>query len=482
MMRFVVIDNCPVPEKAAPFVAEAKRRSGQTLNSCFRGQEARDLLAKFGKHDQAYLYWGYIHHLPGFNPANPPGFSPHECRCDGVFPPGYRRGSVIPDELVGTDWTSGVAVLRAYREMGIPAVMPYNSPLEAQHVDIAQIPKKTFVLKQGDKGKKVVQLKHMLYVAERPHGAGRYYTTDRESYFGRILTRVVKQFQHDHGLEPDGVVGPLTFAQIHYSYEYWKKRHDDKGKPKKPSPHTHTSHGHSRKAYKGLDVSNNNGDIDWSHVRDDGYLLSYLRATEGLSGAGSEDEFFTKARLDAMRHAGVVPGYYHYGHPQPGRSAEEEVHHFVNYVDAADGWNQPVILPPCLDAEWNGGLGQKDLAKWYSDFLGHLEHHLRALIDKDRAAEIQAVTSYDPRIPALYTGNWFWLPQTGDAKGFGRYPLYISNYTSTPTIPALPRSWKGKPVFALQHSETGAVSGVHGHTDLDIFYGYIDQKRLAALL
>jgi lysozyme len=45
--------------------------------------------------------------------------------------------------------------------------------------------------------------------------------------------------------------------------------------------------------WKGIDVSNNNGDIDWGKVARSGVLYAYLRATEGLTGHGSEDEFFT---------------------------------------------------------------------------------------------------------------------------------------------------------------------------------------------
>ena len=226
-----MIDRCPVPTEAAPFVGEAKRRSGETLNSCFRGVEARPILNRYGKHDQSYLYWGWVRRLPGFNPANAPGFSPHECRSDGVFPPGYRRGARIPPQLVGTDWTNGYHVVQAYRSMGIPAVMPYNSPFERQHVDIARVVKGKFdpILHPGDHHKAVVTLKKQLAFVVRPHtnGKARYFTLTKGNQnpgYGDALLKAVKEYQHDHGLKPDGIVGEQTWAQLRYSVAYWKKR------------------------------------------------------------------------------------------------------------------------------------------------------------------------------------------------------------------------------------------------------------------
>jgi hypothetical protein len=172
MDEVCVVDSCPVPSGAAPLVVEAKHRSGETLESCFRGSEARAILARFGKHDQAYLWNGWVRHLPGFNPANPPGFSTHECFNDGPAFPSIRRGGRIPEVCVGQDWSNGAHVVQIYRAMGVNAALTYpGSVREKQHINIRQAPKNLKLpLKLWDKGKRVVALANHLMECEQPNG------------------------------------------------------------------------------------------------------------------------------------------------------------------------------------------------------------------------------------------------------------------------------------------------------------------------
>jgi lysozyme len=228
-VRFVVLDGCPVPVEAAGFISEAKRRSGQSLNSCFRGAEAKALLAKLGKKDQATLYWGWVRRLPGYNPANPPRLSTHECFCDGLFPPGYRRGQRIPPECVGQDWTNGSRVVGVYRSMGIPAVLPYSDVRERHHVGIPR-PPKAFdkarpTLQPGDKSVWTISLQNKLSFVAMPRSGGRRYFTGKKRglTYGPITQRAVMAYQHDHGLRPDGVVGDHTWNQLNYSVAWFKK-------------------------------------------------------------------------------------------------------------------------------------------------------------------------------------------------------------------------------------------------------------------
>src|SRR5207237_10658943 len=103
-MRFVVIDNCPVPAEIAEQVKALKRDvPSAVLQSAYRGDQAAGLLKRLGKSTQAMLYNGWLHHLPGFNPANPPGRSTHELRSDGVA---YRGpvGRPIAPWGCGLDW------------------------------------------------------------------------------------------------------------------------------------------------------------------------------------------------------------------------------------------------------------------------------------------------------------------------------------------------------------------------------------------
>jgi peptidoglycan hydrolase-like protein with peptidoglycan-binding domain len=216
-------------------VQEAKRRSGQVIVSCFRGSEARAILNRNGKKDQSQLYYGWTHRLPGYNPANPPGYSTHECHNDGSAYSSYRRGARIPDELVGQDWTNAWTVVQAYNNMGIPASLTYpTSPLERHHLNIRvtrsrwKWKRPPMTLTRGMTGASVKKLVHELHYCRVPKAGGkRYLPLDRKldaspRFFGQQVERAVKRFQRDHGLKADGIVGPHTRVQISASAAYWR--------------------------------------------------------------------------------------------------------------------------------------------------------------------------------------------------------------------------------------------------------------------
>jgi hypothetical protein len=79
------------------------RESRSHLNSCYRGDDAKALLHSVGKHTQRELYDGFIHHKPGYYPANPPGYSTHELHNDGAAYSQWPRGGRIPWWACGID-------------------------------------------------------------------------------------------------------------------------------------------------------------------------------------------------------------------------------------------------------------------------------------------------------------------------------------------------------------------------------------------
>src|SRR3954453_11416977 len=70
---------------------------------------------------------------------------------------------------------------------------------------------------------------------------------------------------------------------------------------------------------RGIDVSNNNGSIDWGAVHRAGYRFCWAKAGEG----DWKDPTF----VDNIRRAGAAGlkvGGYHFVKPKPGRSGAEE--------------------------------------------------------------------------------------------------------------------------------------------------------------
>lgn len=143
-LRFVVIDQCPVPRRLARKVKALKRDvPSARLNSCYRGNAARRLLHKLGKHTQAELYAGWVKRLPGYYPANPPGFSSHELRSDGNAFFGKPRGASIPWWQCGMDWNDqDIPKLKAAAaNRGWRLVQPYPSGSEFHHVNFSGRPR-----------------------------------------------------------------------------------------------------------------------------------------------------------------------------------------------------------------------------------------------------------------------------------------------------------------------------------------------------
>jgi hypothetical protein len=166
--KYVLVDCCPVPEKLAPAVREVKAATGLRLNSCYRASDAEHLLRQCGKLSQAQLYYRFINGWPGYNPANPPGRSTHECRNDGVAYAGWV-GMPLRWWQVGMDWSYGAGAVAAFNRKGYSAALTYpNNSRELHHVNLR---KKPFVsiwkirpLKRGMRSDRVKRVKWMLHV------------------------------------------------------------------------------------------------------------------------------------------------------------------------------------------------------------------------------------------------------------------------------------------------------------------------------
>lgn len=221
-MKFAVIDDCPVPAKLAPAIRQIKRRTGAVLNSCDRSPEAEPLLREHGKRSQRQLYADYK--AGRGNPANPPGYSTHERRSDGVA---YRgpRGRRLRWWQVGQDWDRPQAVCEEGRKLGYIITVTYpHSRGEAQHLNFRKQPRlRLRALRLGAKGVRVKRLTEALCAIRRPK-LGTPYLTHRYRTFTADVEEAVRRFQLDHDQKADGIVGAHTRAQLRASLRYHQQR------------------------------------------------------------------------------------------------------------------------------------------------------------------------------------------------------------------------------------------------------------------
>lgn len=232
-MKFKVIDCCPVPAKLEPELAAIKKATGCTYASIYRGEDpnAQKYLtgaAPCYKHNQA---WIYAHYPPGV--ANPPGYSTHECRNDGVAYTLWPRGAPIPWWACGIDVDDAhvAAVCAEGRKRGWIVTITYpGSAVEYHHVNFRKQPTINLgppPLKNGSKGQRVKTLSKKLAILRRPTPKHPHYLPFKQVgvEFDGHLEAAVKTYQRDHHLTPDGVVGLHTRRQLRVSWNYHKQHH-----------------------------------------------------------------------------------------------------------------------------------------------------------------------------------------------------------------------------------------------------------------
>jgi GH25 family lysozyme M1 (1,4-beta-N-acetylmuramidase) len=130
----IVGGRAPAPSLIAPYIDIVT--DGATVNSVYRGEDAASILHSCGLHTQAELFAT----LPA-GIANPPGFSTHEDRSDGVAYP-VPRGSKLATWQTGFDVNDSdvPGVIRHAERFGWTVFQPYTAGVEFHHLNVLARP------------------------------------------------------------------------------------------------------------------------------------------------------------------------------------------------------------------------------------------------------------------------------------------------------------------------------------------------------
>lgn len=192
-----------------------------------------------------------------------------------------------------------------------------------------------------------------------------------------------------------------------------------------------------------IDLSKNNGIVDFSKLQ--GVDEIFIRASLGF---GDFDEHLN-ANANGAHNAGIPVSYYHFAYPHTGNNPVADAMKQANYfVDTIQKLPSPAHLAVDLEnfsATNDTSLSQKDYSNWLQTFLDTVE---------GRTGKKCIIYTY-----ADYLNRH--LP---DNHTFGKYPLWIANYSTTTTHPPLPKGWSES--WAWQYSESGELDGIQGHVDL----------------
>jgi lysozyme len=194
-----------------------------------------------------------------------------------------------------------------------------------------------------------------------------------------------------------------------------------------------------------IDVSENNGSVDFQAVKRAGYVGVYIKAVEG---ATYHDKLFQE-HYKAAKAAGLPVGAYGFARPRTS-SGVAEADALVAAMKSAGHFD----LPPMLDMEDAGGLSKSSLAKW-----------IHAWMDRMKVKT--------GRVPILYTYTAFAEEHLDTSLSV--YPLWIADYRNI----AAPPNVAGWTRWLLwQYTETGQIPGIPGkHFDISAFAGSLDDLR-----
>jgi lysozyme len=191
----------------------------------------------------------------------------------------------------------------------------------------------------------------------------------------------------------------------------------------------------------GVDVSVFQSKADWTTVGNAGNGFVFVKATQGISLPNTAFAL----EWPAAGTAGFLRSAYHYFVPTD--DPIQQANFFLNTI----GTLAATDLPPMFDWEITNGMAVSAVIAGAQKWLDYVEQQTG-------------------RIPIIYTSASF-FNQLGNPTGFDRYPLYVSDYVlSYPAdCPKVPQPWTSWTFW--QYSQTGNVTGIPGHTDLDVFNG-----------
>ncbi|AGF56198.1 glucan-binding repeat-containing protein [Clostridium saccharoperbutylacetonicum] len=180
-----------------------------------------------------------------------------------------------------------------------------------------------------------------------------------------------------------------------------------------------------------IDISNHDGNIDFSKVKYSGTKYVYIKATEGTTFV---DPYLSTYYTNAQ-NVGIKTGFYHF---LVGTSAPEtQAQNFYNNIK-----NKKSDLKPCLDIE-TSGFNVSDYA-------------VRFINEFKRISNMNI---------CIYTYSNFISNLDGRLSS---YPLWEANYNNT-AFKNLPSNsiWTSR--IGHQFTDSGKINGINANVDLDAF-------------
>jgi GH25 family lysozyme M1 (1,4-beta-N-acetylmuramidase) len=190
-------------------------------------------------------------------------------------------------------------------------------------------------------------------------------------------------------------------------------------------------------SYKGIDVSENNGKLDWTKIKAAGYDFAIIRCGYGKSYT---DKQFS-ANVQGATKNGIAYGIYHYSYALDVASAKQEAALVLSLIKGLD-----LSFPVWFDMEDADGYK----AKRMTINRANITAICKAFCEAIRAAGYKV---------GIYASK-YWLETYIDTAQLGTCDFWLAQWASKPT-------WAGKYIL-WQDSDKGTISGMSGSFDTDV--------------
>lgn len=204
----------------------------------------------------------------------------------------------------------------------------------------------------------------------------------------------------------------------------------------------------------GIDVSENNGRIDWTKVRHAGKRFAFVKVNEG-----DYRDHQAHDNVVGARGAGLLVGGYDFLRPRAGRTGAEEFDIFWARAKSI-GLGRDGSLRPVADVEATGFTGATAAFRTRRYVYSWLNRCVK-------------VTG---KRPIIYTASWFW-DGVMKAKNPHGCKLWVAAYNNHPAVPA-----GFDHISFHQYTDKGNVPGVAGNCDLNTYLSdFANLKRTHTL-
>lgn len=187
--------------------------------------------------------------------------------------------------------------------------------------------------------------------------------------------------------------------------------------------------------YQGIDVSDWQGYINYSKVKNSGIDVVYIKASQGNSIV---DSYF-RTNYDNAKANGLKVGLYHFLTARSIEEAEAQAQYFASVISGTS--------PDCklaMDFEVFGDLNNQQINEISFAFLQKVQQ----LTGKEVIVYSDASNAANTFSPELANN----------------YPLWVAQYGVTS-----PQTGNWSTYEGFQYSDNGTIPGIRGFTDLDIF-------------